>query len=246
MNILLWRVEYSPSDGGISVPVDLVWRKILTAPDISTLDVYQDRQRTGFCEFSTGVEQAMSQLDENSPPPEGIAVRAGYQIRFDGDVALDSFTNRLRFDGQLKFFPNRAWRELELKMTAPAAEIEIHSIATNQTATLIITSDGSTVSRTFTFAQLQNPNIVLNAFSDSPGDFDWPELPQTPAALLQSLHWEARRERLTIGGEPVSVYRLETQWLQNKIVIYVSTLGDILRIELPGGITAAPDGWNPS
>ena len=47
-----------------------------------------------------------------------------------------------------------------------------------------------------------------------------------------------------IGREPVSVYRLETQVLQNKIVIYVSTLGEILRVELPGGITAALDDWN--
>jgi len=245
MNVLLWRAEYGPS-AGEPVPVELVWRKILTAPDISSLNIFEDRQKAGFCELATGVEQEMAQLDENSPPPEGIAARAGYRFRLDGNVALDNFTNRLRFEGQLKFSAKREWRELELKLDAPDASIEIHSVATNQTATLKITSDGSTISRTFTFTQLQNPNTVLGAFSDSPGDFDWPELPQTPDALLQSLHWEARRERLTIGGEPVSVYRLETEWLQNKIVIYASTLGDILRVELPGGIVAVPDGWNPA
>ena len=46
-----------------------------------------------------------------------------------------------------------------------------------------------------------------------------------------------------LGREPVSVYRLETQLLQNKIVIYVSTLGEIMRVELPGNITAVIEGW---
>jgi hypothetical protein len=32
--------------------------------------------------------------------------------------------------------------------------------------------------------------------------------------------------------------------LQNRIVIYVSTLGEILRVELPGGIIATLDEWN--
>ena len=33
MNVLLWRTEYGVRGSGIAVPVDLVWRKILTAPD---------------------------------------------------------------------------------------------------------------------------------------------------------------------------------------------------------------------
>jgi hypothetical protein len=83
----LWRAEYGSRGSGISVPVDLVWRKILTAPDTSSLTVYQDGQKTGFCEFSTSVEQAMAALDEDKLPPEGIVARAGYQIRFDGNSA---------------------------------------------------------------------------------------------------------------------------------------------------------------
>jgi hypothetical protein len=61
------------------------------------------RQKTGFCEFSTSVEQAMAALDEDKLPPEGIVARAGYQIRFDGNVSLGEFTNRLNFDGRLQF-----------------------------------------------------------------------------------------------------------------------------------------------
>ena len=246
MNILLWRSEYGSRGSGIPVPVDLVWRKVLTAPDTSSLTVYQDGQKTGFCEFSTSVEQAMAVLDEDKPPPEGIVARAGYQIRFDGNLSVGEYTNRLTFNGRIQFSSSRAWRELNLKLSSHGAVVEIHSAATNQAIHLKITGDGAVIERDFTFADLQNPNTLLHSFA---GDFgggllsglDLPVVPQTSAALAGSLRWEAHHDRLTVGREPVSAYRLETRVLDHPIVIYVSTLGEILRVELPGGMTAVLD-----
>ena len=133
MNVLLWRAEYGSRNGGTPVPLDLVCRKILTAPDASSLSVYQDGQRMGFCEFSTSVEQEMAKLDEDQPPPEGLAASAGYQIRLNGNVAFGDFTNRVKFDGRIKFSPRREWRELNLKFSTHYATVEIRSLATNQT-----------------------------------------------------------------------------------------------------------------
>jgi len=250
MNILLWRAEYGVHGGEISVPTGLVWKKILTAPDASTLNVYQNGERTGFCEFSTSVGQEMAKLDENSPPPEGLVARAGYQIRLDGNISLGDFTNRVKFDSRLEFSSVRDWRELNVKFSTRYSTVTIHSIATNQTVALQISSDGETNLRVFSFADLQTPEALLRAFTGNLGGgfLDGFELPAAPqkAALAQGLHWEAHRERLMVGREPVSVYRLETQVLQNKIVIYVNTLGEILRVELPGGITAALDEWSKS
>jgi hypothetical protein len=247
MNILLWRSEYGSHGGEISVPLDLVWKKILTAPDISELTVYQNGRRSGFCEFSTSVEQEMAKFDENSPPPEGLAASAGYQIHLNGSTSIGEITNRVKFDCHLQFSSIRDWRELTLKISTRAVTVGIHSLATNQTVALEITSDGSTDLHVFNFADLQNPNKLLrtlagNSGGDLFGGFELPELPQTPV-LAQSLHWQATRERLMLGREPVSVYRLETQVLANKIVIYVSTLGEILRVDLPGGITAMIEEW---
>jgi hypothetical protein len=250
MNVLLWRAEYGSRAGEISVPVDLVWRKILTAPDRSSLTIFQDGQRSGICEFYTSIEEAMEKLDADKPPPEGLVTRAGYEIRFNGNMSLGDFTNRVRFVGQIGFSSNRAWRELSLKLSSHYAMVEINAFATNQTVHLKITSGGGPVERDFTFADLQNPNTLLRAFA---GDFDGgfgdglnlPVAPQNSTALAQNLHWEARRERLMIGREPMSAYRLETRVLGNSIVIYVSTLGEILRIELPNGVTAL-DEWNNS
>ncbi|MGH7977465.1 MAG: hypothetical protein ACREC8_12495 [Limisphaerales bacterium] len=249
MNVLLWRAEYGSHGGEMPVPADLVWRKILTAPDALSLTIYQDGRRSGFCEFSTSVEQAMAQLDEDRPPPEGLVARAGYQIRFNGDMSLGDFTNRVRFDGCIGFSAKRAWRELNLKLSTRAAVVEIDSLATNQIIHLKITSDGSTVERDFTLADLQNPDALLRAFAGEFGDefsdeLNLPVTPQISTSLAQNLHWRASRDHLKMGGETASVYRLETQLLQNRIVIYVNTLGEILRADLPGGITVTLDEWN--
>jgi hypothetical protein len=97
---------------------------------------------------------------------------------------------------------------------------------------------------------LQNPNTLLRVLNDNfgggfAGDLDLPALPTTPA-LARNISWEARRDRLMIGHEAVSAYRLETRVLGQPIVIHVSTLGEILRAELPGGITATLDEWSKS
>jgi hypothetical protein len=249
MNVLLWRAEYDSHGTGVRVPPALVWQKILTAPDISSLNVYQGGQRTGFCEFSTSVEQEMATLDEGKPVPEGINFHAGYQIRFNGNVGLGDFTNRLTFNGQLEFSRQREWRELNLKASSHFATVEIHSLADKQTVHLKITTGGVVTERVFNFEDLQNPNILWRAFAGSAArdggawvaGLDLPVIPQTSTLLAQTIHWEAHRDRLTIGREPVSVYRLEARVLDHPIVIYVSTLGEILRVELPGGMTAAVD-----
>jgi hypothetical protein len=250
MNVLLWRAEYGSRDGGIPVPLDLVCRKILTAPDPSSLSVYQDGKKMGFCAFSTSIEQEMAELDENNPPPEGLVAHAGYQIRLDGNVAFGDFTNRVRFDARVKFSPDREWRELNLKCSAQSATVEIHSLATNQTVSVQITSDdGSFFTNDYTFTELQNPNTLLHALADySGGGFlgglDLPMGPLASAPLAQSIHWESSRVRLMIGREAVSAYRLETRVLAYPVVIHVSTLGEILRADLPGGFTATLDEWS--
>jgi hypothetical protein len=246
MNVLLWRAEYDSHGVGVRVPVALVWQKILTAPDISSLNVFQDGRRTGFCEFSTSVEQEMATLDEGKPVPQGIITRPGYQIRFNANMGLGDFTNRLTLNGQLEFSRKREWRQLELKVSSHFATVEIHSLADEQNVHLKITADGVSAENVFTFDDLRNPNVLWRAFAGELGGewaagLDWPVAPETPGLLAQDIHWEAHLDRLALGGEAVPVYRLETRVLAHPIVIYVSMVGEILRIELPGGATAAFD-----
>ncbi len=247
MNVLLWRAEFGSRGGDMPVPFELVWRKILTAPDASSLSVYQNGERMGYCEFSTSVGQQMATLEEDKLPPEGLVARAGYQIHLAGNVSFGDFTNRLKFDGKVLFTAARRWSELTLKISTRLASLEIHSLATNQTAHVRITSDTGVLERDLTFAELENPGAIVRAFAGNFADVllgmvDLPDF--TPAADAQKIRWDARRTRVKIGSEAVPVYRLETTALGYSVAVDVSTLGEILRVTLPGSITARIDEWS--
>ncbi len=247
MNVLLWQAEFGAHGGEMPVPAELVWRKILTAPDASSLTVYQAGDRMGYCEFSTSVGQEMSAMDVDSLPPEGLAKRAGYQIHLAGNVSFGDFTNRVKFDGHLQFSSTRTWRAVDVKISSRLFAVEIHSLATNQMVHLKITSDGSLIERDLTFADLQNPGTVLRALMGNgaetfAGLFELPAI--SAGAAAQKLEWRASRTRVKIGTEAVPIYRLETELLGHTMQVDVSTLGEILRVELPGNITAHIDEWS--
>jgi hypothetical protein len=246
MNVLLWRAEFGTQGGDLPVPLQLVWRKILTAPDASSLTVYQNHERMGYCEFSTSVGQEMSAVDADRPPPEGLIKHAGYQIHLAGNIALGDFTNRVKFDGHLQFSTDRKWREVALKISSRQMAVDIHSLATNQTVQLKINADGSLLERDLTFADLQNPSAIGRALMGNVSDnlFGLLDLPNVfAAAAPQQLEWHASRTRVKIGTEAIPVYQLETSLLGRSVVLDVSTLGEILSVDLPGNISARIDEW---
>jgi hypothetical protein len=165
-----------------------------------------------------------------------------------GNVALGDFTNRLKFDGRLLFDHAHRWQELNLKITSRLAVIEIHSLATNQTAHVRFSNDGTPVlERDIPFDDLQDPDSIVRALAGNLagevlGAFDMAEV--LPDTAPQKMEWDARRTRVKIGTEAVPVYRLETTVLGHPITVDVSTLGEILRVELPGDITARIDEWS--
>jgi hypothetical protein len=252
LDALVWRSEYGSRNQDIPVPEGLIWRKILTAPEASSLNIYQNGRRSGFCEFSTSIEQEMAQLDDNRPPPEGLLSHSGYQIHLNGNTSVGEFTNRIKFDGHLQFAANRDWRSLDLRILMRGLTLELQSAASNQTLHLSFTSDGERYRHTFTFAELRDPNQLLRSLAGDLGGgpvglfagFGLPALPSLPAGPDgPRLHWQASRTRDRIGHETVPVYRLETRVLDRPVTLYVSTLGEILRVELPGDLVATIDEW---
>jgi len=251
MNVLVWRAEYGSKDNEIPVPQGLVWKKIMTAPEASSLNVFQGGKRTGFCEFSTGVGQEMAQMDENKPPPDGLFARINYQIHINGNASLGDFTNRVKFDGHLQFASNRSWQSMDLRILMRNVSIQLQSAASNQTVHVSIISDGEAIQRTLTFADLNDPNKLLRSlmgdFAGPLGGFmagvEFPALPADQPGLAGGIQWEAERTRILFGREPVPVFRLETRILDHPVVIITSTLGEILRVELPGDVIATLDEW---
>lgn len=247
MNALLWRVEFGSRGGDLPVPLSVVWQKILTAPDASSMSVYQNGERMGYCEVATGVGQQMANYDEGKLPVDSPPARAGYLLHVAGNVCLGSFTNRAKFDGHLRLDSASHWQEADLKLTTVLGVVELTSRATNQSAHLKVSSDGARGwERDLTVHDLQNPATLLPLLMGS-GAGDWMgqlELASLLPAAPPDIVWQARRTRVRLGNETVPVYRLETTVLGHPVVLDVSTLGEVLRFDLPGGISARIDEWN--
>jgi len=180
-------------------------------------------------------------------PPAELVARAGYQVHLSGNVSFGDFTNRLKFNGQIKFNNLREWREFNLKIVLRLVTVDIHSLATNGTVHVKISNEGAVIEHDFTFADLQNPATVIRVLLGDAGDtllggIQFPQL--TPAAAAQNIQWTACRTRVRIGSEAVPVYRLEAAALGSTVSVDVSTLGEILNVQLPGNLSARIDEWS--
>jgi hypothetical protein len=246
MNGLLWRAEFGPLGGDTEVPVLLVWHKILTTPDSSSLTVFQNHERIGYCEFATSVGREMAAVDDEKLPPDGLVRRAGYQIHMAGNILLGELSNRLRFDGNIQFTGLRQWQEIQMKFTLPGTVLHIRSLATNQTLRIQMETLDGVVEREINFAELQKPDALLTVLL---GGFATTLLETMELTDLENLPsvaspaWKAVRTRTKIGTETLPIYRLQTSLLGRNVTVDVSTLGELLRVELPGDFVAQIEEW---
>ena len=241
MNVLLWRAEYGGrgfSDG--PVPPGVIWRKILTAPDSSSLTVYHKGQKLGFCHWGTSVGEALAKLKEDSVPTEGMVTRTGgYRIQIEGNVVLEDFKNRVRFDCQIRLGTNQTWQEVSLRINARPTVFEIHSVAADQTVNLHVEDESSRYDRLLKFSELRDPvGLIEEAAGPLPlGIMNWAGVArgwQSAAGGPPALLWEAREETLKMGPGQVRVFCLQTRLLDRfPISILVSRVGEILRVDLP-------------
>ena len=245
MNALLFRSEFGAGRPGASVPVATVWEKVLTCPDNSFLEIRHKGVKVGRAHWAASIsEQAVTEaaaLDD--APPEGMVKEVtGYSLDFDGSFAIDDAT-RLRFTCGLRLETNQVWREFSVRFTLKPELWELIASAPDQTLRFI--TDGADEGRkeqVFTFADLRRPDKLARALGG-------PLLPATLGAMGLSLNqaratnfaagiqWTARNDSLAIGRNELRVYRLEARLLDRaKIVLLISPVGEILRMELPGDV----------
>src|SRR5262249_24151586 len=137
MNVLLWRMEYR-KDGslGSPVPATVVWKKILTAPDTSSLTILHHGKRVGFCQWVTSVGEALSKMKEESEPEGMVERAAGYRVQVEGNLAWTESGQRARYEFNLKLSPKRHWQEFHGRLSLAPTIWEIHSVAAEQTLRL--------------------------------------------------------------------------------------------------------------
>ena len=243
MNVLLWRAEFGGgNEAASSVSSEVVWQKILTAPDDSTLEISLNGKRVGYCRWvaNVGEELATGKIASEDYVPEGMIRQLGhYTIDLEGNVLLGEPASRMRFNLHLQFATNHVWRRMVLRVTSRPTAWEIRTVAEEETLSLKYEDPSSQWSRTFTYAELRHPRQLLEEFGGP-----LPLALLGPAAGLErqyslslGLQWSARNDWLNIGHAQVRVYRLQARLLDRyQIVVLVSRVGEILRVELPNGL----------
>ena len=255
MNFLLWRSEFSGRKQiGSAIPVEGVVDKILTAPDVSSLEVFHHGKKIGFCRLSASVgTQAAKNLSEDFQPEGMVEKPTGYNLDLEGNVTLEGTTNRLRFDLSLKISTNKSWQEFSLRANRRPDSWELHTSAAEQNVRFVVDDGIERWEQAFTFVQLRNPQVLLREFGGplaltlfgSLGNLGLGNAADTNSASpLFALKWEANHDSMRFGHSKVRVYRLRTKLFERyEIFLFVSRVGEILWVELPDKIVLSNDAF---
>lgn len=247
MNGLLWRSEFgSGSRIAASVPPSLVWEKILTAPDDSALGINLQGKKLGYLRIRpTASEAAGTGEIASENEPEGMVRKISeYTLQFEGSLLVESIARSVRFNSEFAFNPALEWKRFHMEAFVRPQRWQLKASAADRALWFQSTDGESEWIHRFTPEDLRNPQ-QLSRVIDSP--LLAALLPQylplpaatnsTAAPFSLGLDWEARYEWLRIGRNRVRVYRLEAKLLDHhRMVVLVSRVGEILRIELPGGL----------
>jgi hypothetical protein len=242
MSFLLWRSEFGWRNHlGARIPVSVVWQKILTAPDKSSLDIYHHGKKIGRCQWlpNIGQDAAVGKILSDGIPLDGAPENpASYKIEFGGRFMVPSSPSGLRFTINLTFDTNRVWRDFNSMFNLQPDKWYVSSKASEKTAHVRMEGEDESSDRVYKFSDLQNPRFLVQQFElpISLPLFDALGLSVTgmPAGSDVGLTWEARDDWVTLGHTQVRVYRLQAHLFDRfRIIVLVNQVGEILRVELP-------------
>jgi len=252
MNVLLWRSEFGDRHPfGASLPAEGVWQKVLTAPDNSFLSIRHHGKKVGTCHWSPSVGQdRAARLANEDAPPEGMVEEpTSYSIEVNGTVFADQLS-RVRFSIDLSLSTNQNWQRLLVRVKLAPSIWELVANASDQSIRIRADDGQEHWEKSFGISDLQNPDKIvkelggplLPAILSSFGLSTAALAPATQSRASVGLHWEARYERIKVGGEWMRAIRLRARLLDRlQVLIFVSPVGEILRVELPDEIVLVND-----
>lgn len=248
MNVLLWRSEMrAGKDAGSPVPVAAVWERVLTAPDDSSLNIFQAGKKMGNCRWVPRVTEDLPGTDTptaNDPDaPEGRVKRVtGYAITLDGTLAIDDSRQHLRFTAEIGLDARQQWRTFRLRFIRRPDTWEIFADAAAETVTFQMGDPPNAWERRLTFAQLAQPESVLAAFG-LPLPPGWLQTllpagaPGATNRLALGLRWEARTDWMNLGSARARAYQVKARLFDKyEVAVTISRVGEILRLELPNQV----------
>ncbi len=248
MNVLLWRSEMMEgADAGSPIPALQVWQKILIAPDDSALNVIVGGKKLGQLRWSpnVGEELASGKVNADREELEGQVRRlSSYTLSLEGSALLGEPPHLFRLSTQLEFSTNYTWRKLGTRIILRPTTWELQADAEKERVLLRTEAQGQSSQLSWTFEELARPEFLLGSLGTpwamallgnlGPGSLFQKESLQQ---LASNLRWEARTDWLPMGHTRVRVYRLQMKLLEKySVTVYVSRVGEILRVELPNQV----------
>jgi hypothetical protein len=246
MNFLLWRSQWGAhSRIGSAVPVEVVWEKILTAPDTSSLDIYDHDKKVGICHWISNVGNsplAANKILANDYAPEGLEEQVtGYSLTFEGSATLSN-SNRIRFESSLDLSTNRTWRNFHLRVSKRPVVWEVRAAAAAEKVVLKMEDHGLSWQKTLSFSELRDPETLwaglggTAALSLLAGAGLAPSK-ESLSGLAGSMDLQAHEDWMQFGHTKARAYRLEAVFLGRHISLFTSRVGEILWVDLPDNIT---------
>lgn len=252
MNVLLWRAEFAgPGRFTSPVSIDSVWRKVVLAQDASSLVIRQDGRRIGYCHWSPKV------LQERSPNPTGDEMSVeqmtqaviGYSIDLDGHFLIDDST-RMRFSMVLELDTNLVWKEITARLMLRPDVWEFQADARSERVYLRFDDAEGWRERVLRFSDFENPErlarrLGVGGLAPLLAVVGIPSARLQATNLLAGLTWQARRDRLPVGRAQIPVTRVQAEWFHRvQATAYISSFGEIFRVELPANVVLMTDAIN--
>jgi hypothetical protein len=253
MNVLLWRSQSAAhSRIGNEVPVEVVWDKILTAPDNSSLEIYDHDRKIGNCHWLANAGNSPlsdnNNISEDYSPETTLKPVTRYTLNFDGNSSLPG-SNRIRFDVSLTLSTNRAWQDFHLNVRMRPASWDVRVSAATEQVAIKVDENGSSWRKTLKLSDLRNPESLLGVLGGvSPlallGAAAMPSQMGTVTQAAAGIHWQAHEDWIQFGHSKARAYRLETEFLGQRVYVFVSRVGEILWVEFPNKITLRNDAFS--
>lgn len=251
MNYLLWRSEYGATrEGGVPVSASVVFDRLLSAPDSSSLEIRYQGRSMGFVHLypDPGEEAAGQTTATGGYIPEGMVPTArGYKVRLDGRFHGETpLGNRLQFQLELDVDANRAWRSFRLHAGARPRQVEIRARADDRTLEWSWVHEGVEVRNSMTFDELRDPAQLFPGGAASLGGalLSGPLAAFSQGADLDAgLTWEAWLDWAPFGNSKLRVYRLRASRNGRALgELLLNRAGEVLRVELPAGVRLMNEG----
>lgn len=254
MNYQLYQRDFRHSDAAnVAVPLEMVWSKMLRAPDESFLYMFQDKRRLGSMRWSAeavefDAEEAAETMEYLT---EGMVRNpANYIVEIrSGHLLLGKGRGTINFDMSANFSTNNQWQTFEIGMHQRPIKLQFLANATNETLRVNFINDEVRNEYKFGFAELKDPSALAGRlFGPLPlaqfaggllAGFGTVDDPRFNAAQLLKLGLkiECFQDWLKIGHSRLRCYRIQLKLPDQRAAnVYVSRIGEILRVTLPDKI----------